>query len=246
MDSRWIRNAGDFLRSLGSAALNSVRTWSWQRWLLVGVGCVALVAAAVLVDVPDIAALRQWSEHLGPWFVVAFTAAYVLFTQFPIPRTVWTVAAGLLFGPWLGLGVSLVALTMSATLSLIVVRSLLGEWIRPHLSHPAVFTINTRLERRGWLAIASLRLVAGVPFCLVNYVAALTPIPVAHFALATLFGSIPTTAIGVFFGDALTGHADPLTIVALLVATALGVTGLVLDTRLPARPSMSAQVKHKE
>ncbi|VEG05954.1 SNARE associated Golgi protein [Corynebacterium minutissimum] len=205
-----------------------------------------LIAAAVLVDVPDIAALRQWSEHLGPWFVVAFTAAYVLFTQFPIPRTVWTVAAGLLFGPWLGLGVSLVALTMSATLSLIVVRSLLGEWIRPHLSHPAVFTINTRLERRGWLAIASLRLVAGVPFCLVNYVAALTPIPIAHFALATLIGSIPTTAIGVFFGDALAGHADPLTIVALLVAAALGVAGLVLDTRLPAGPTMNTQVKYKE
>lgn len=246
MGSRWIHNAGDFLRSLGCAARNSVRTWSWRRWLLVSVGCVALVAAAVLVDAPDIAALRKWSEHLGPWFVVAFTAAYVLFTQFPIPRTVWTVAAGLLFGPWLGLGVSLVALTMSATLSLIVVRSLLGEWIRPHLSHPAVFTINTRLERRGWLAIASLRLVAGVPFCLVNYVAALTPIPVAHFALATLIGSIPTTAIGVFFGDALTGHADPLTIVALLVAAVLGVAGLVLDTRLPARPTMNTQVKHKE
>nr|WP_295803162.1 TVP38/TMEM64 family protein [uncultured Corynebacterium sp.] len=246
MGSRWIRNAGDFLRSLGFAAWNSVRAWSWRRWLLVGVGCVALLAAAVLVDVPDVAALRQWSEDLGPWFVVAFTAAYVLFTQFPIPRTVWTVAAGVLFGPWLGLGVSLVALTISATLSLLVVRRLLGEWIRPHLSHPAVFTINSRLESRGWLAIASLRLVAGVPFCLVNYVAALTPIPVAHFALATLFGSIPTTAIGVFLGDALSGQTDPLTIVALIAATMLGVAGLLLDTRLPARPSVSAQVKHKE
>ena len=146
----------------------------------------------------------------------------------------------------MGLSISLVALTLSATLSLIIVRSLLGEWIRPHLSHPAVNKINARLERRGWLAIASLRLVAGVPFSLLNYVLALTPIPITQFVLATLIGSIPTTAIGVFFGDALTGQTDPLTVIALIVAAALGVAGLVLDTRLPARPTMHGSVKHEE
>lgn len=210
--------------------------WSWKRWVTVILAALALILALMFVDIPDMVALRRWAEHLGPWFVVAFTAAYVFFTQFPFPRTFWTVAAGVLFGPWLGLGIALVALTISATLSLLIVRRLLGSWIRPHLTHPAVFKINARLERRGWLAVASLRMVAGVPFSLLNYVVALTPIPLAQFTVATLIGSIPTTAIGVFFGDTLTSGFSPGVVAALVVFALLGAGGLYADTRLPARP----------
>lgn len=236
---------GDFCASLARSAWQSCSRWTWKRWAAVILAAAALGIFAVLVDVPSLAALRTWSEHLGPWFIAAFMGAYVFFTQFPIPRTVWTLAAGLLFGPWLGLAVSLVALTVSATLSLLMIRSLLGEWIRPHLKHPAVYALNARLERRGWLAVASLRMVAGVPFSLLNYVAALTPITVAQFSVATLIGSVPTTAIGVFFGDALTGTTSPYTILAFLIAAILGIAGLVLDTRLPLRTGMRHPVKHK-
>ena len=160
----------------------------------------------------------------------------VIFTQLPFPRTLWTVAAGILFGPWKGLALSLCALTVSAALSLLIVRTLLGDWIRQHLTHPAVFKINAHLERRGWLAIASLRMVAGVPFSLLNYVAALTPVKLSHFTVATLLGSIPTTALGVFFGDALTGHTSPGIIVAMVAFAAIGMGGLYMDSRLPTRP----------
>ena len=243
--TRWARTASDFLTSLARSAWHSIAAWPWWRWALVLAAGAGLVALITVVGIPDVAALRTWSRHLGPWFIVAFATTYVFFTQFPFPRTVWTLAAGLLFGPWLGLGISLVALTVSATLSLLIVRWLLGDWIRPHLSHPAVLPINARLERRGWLAVTSLRMVAGVPFSLLNYVAALTPIPVGQFAVATLLGSIPTTAIGVFLGDTLSGRLDPLTVVAFLVAAALGVAGLALDTHLPDPSPLPGSVKRK-
>ena len=99
-----------------------------------------------------------------------------------------------------------------------------------------MFKINAHLERRGWLAIASLRMVAGVPFSLLNYVAALTPVKLSHFTVATLLGSIPTTALGVFFGDALTGHTSPSIIVAMVAFAAIGMGGLYMDSRLPTRP----------
>src|SRR5699024_9264423 len=89
------------------------------------------------------------------------------------------------------------------------------------------------LERRGWLAIASLRLVAAVPFSLLNYAAALTAISVGQFAVATLVGSIPTTAIGVFFGDLLTGQMHPEIIAAMIVCALVGIGGLILDSRMP-------------
>lgn len=245
MKTGWVHSVGDFCTSLARSAWRSCSRWTWKRWAAVILTGTALVILAVFVDVPSLAALRSWSQHLGPWFLVAFAGSYIFFTQFPIPRTVWTLAAGLLFGPWLGLVISLVALTISATVSLLIIRRLLGEWIRPHLTHPAVYAINARLDRRGWLAVASLRMVAGVPFSLLNYVAALTPISVLQFSIATLIGSIPTTAIGVFFGDALTGKTSPYTIVGFVLAAALGIAGLILDTRLPLEPGMQRPVKRK-
>lgn len=232
----WVRNFGHFLLSLTRSAWHSIQRWTVQRWIAVLAAVVALLAVLYFYDLPDVARLRDASTRFGAWFPFIFALGYVIFTQFPFPRTFWTVAAGLLFGPWKGLALSLCAMTVSAALSFLIVRKLLGAWIRPHLTHPAVFTINAHLERRGWLAIASLRMVAGVPFSLLNYVAALTPVKLSHFTLATLVGSIPTTALGVFFGDTLTGHTSPGIVLAMVVFAAIGASGLYMDSRLPTRP----------
>ena len=232
----WVRNFGHFLLSLTRSAWHSIQRWTVQRWIAVLAAVVALLAVLYFYDLPDVAHLRDASTRFGAWSPFIFTLGYVIFTQFPFPRTFWTVAAGLLFGPWKGLALSLCALTVSAALSFLIVRKLLGAWIRPHLTHPAVFTINAHLERRGWLAIASLRMVVGVPFSLLNYVAALTPVKLSHFTLATLVGSIPTTALGVFFGDTLTGHTSPGIVLAMVVFAAIGASGLYMDSRLPTRP----------
>lgn len=232
----WARSFGQFLMSLAQSAWRSIFQWSMRRWVAV---LAAIATGAILFyffDLPNVSQLRVASTRYGAWFPLLFILGYVIFTQLPFPRTLWTVAAGILFGPWKGLALSLCALTVSATLSLLIVRTLLGDWIRPHLTHPAVFKINAHLERRGWLAIASLRMVAGVPFSLLNYVAALTPVKLSHFTVATLLGSVPTTALGVFFGDALTGHTSPSIIVAMVAFAAIGMGGLYMDSRLPTRP----------
>lgn len=232
----WARSFGHFLASLAHSAWRSILQWTPRRWITIITAAVGLGVLFYFLDIPDIAQLREAATRYGAWFPLTFTLGYVIFTQFPLPRTIWTVSAGILFGPWKGLILSLGALTISAALSLLIVRKLLGGWIRPHLTHPAVFKINAHLERRSWLAIASLRMVAGVPFSLLNYVAALTPVKLSHFTLATLIGSIPTTALGVFFGDALTGHTSPGIVIAFVAFAAIGVGGLYMDSRLPTRP----------
>ena len=62
------------------------------------VAAVLFIAAWMLIDVPSLAQLRSWSEQTGAWFPVVFWLAYVVITQFPIPRTLLTVSAGVLFG----------------------------------------------------------------------------------------------------------------------------------------------------
>lgn len=84
------------------------------------------------------------ADGAGSWFIVLFWIGYVVLTLFPLPRTLWTVSAGLLFGPATGLLIALTALTASAIIALLVVRGLLGDWMRPRLKHPAVAGINAR------------------------------------------------------------------------------------------------------
>ena len=229
----WIKSFAEFLSGLLKGAVASISQWSWTQRLIVAATTIAVLAVIFFVDLPGVEQLRTWADGAGSWFIALFWLCYVILTLFPLPRTIWTVSAGVLFGPVTGLAISLTALTVSAVIALLIVRGLLGEWMRPRLKHPAVAGINAHLERRGWLAIASLLLVAAVPFSLLNYAAALTAIPVGQFAVATLVGSIPTTAIGVFFGDLLTGQMHPGIIAAMIVCALVGIGGLILDSRMP-------------
>ena len=218
-----------FARGLIRDGARAVAHWDARRWLTVLAGGAALVTLMVVLTHVDMAQLRAWAHHTGPWFVVVFAALYVVFTLFPLPRTIWTVTAGILFGPWSGFALALVSLTISAMLAFTAVRSALGSWIAPRLHHPTVAGINDYLQRRGWVAIVTLRMVGAVPFSIVNYVAGLTPIPLGQFTVATALGSIPTTALGVFFGDTLTGHADPWVIAAMAVLAVLASGALLYD-----------------
>ncbi|MDO5669721.1 MAG: TVP38/TMEM64 family protein [Corynebacterium sp.] len=230
-----MKRFGQYFLALLSDAAGAVAAWSWARRIVVAGALAAFLAVTLLIDVPAITTLRQWSEAAGPWFVGLFWLAYVVITQFPVPRTILTLSSGLLFGPWMGIIVALTATTVAAALSLSVVRGLLGEWMAPRLRHPAVAGINARLEQRGWLAVTSLRMIAGVPFSIMNYAAALTSVPLGMFTVATLIGSAPGTVVTVVLGDALTGELDPLVIGLTVVLAVLGLVGLAVDQRLPVK-----------
>ena len=203
---------------------------------VVGLVAAALfIAAWSLIDVPSLTQLRAWSDATGPWFPVVFWLAYVVITQFPVPRTLLTVSAGVLFGAVKGIALALTATTVSAVVSLLLVRFLLRDWVEPRLTHPSVQRINQRLEERGWLAVTSLRMIAGVPFSVMNYAAALTRVPVVPFAVATLVGSAPGTILVTMFGQTLTGDPDPVFVGIMAVLALVGVGGLLIDAATPTR-----------
>lgn len=208
------------------------RLFSWRRLLLAAI-CVAGIIAVTYCDLPTLATLRQWSEHLGPHFPWVFWLFYVLITQFPIPRTIFTLSSGILFGPWVGIFIALSATAVSAAISLSMVRELLGNWVRPRLTHPAVTKINERLALRGWLAVLSLRMIAGVPFSILNYAAAFSSVRLLPFVFATFLGSAPGTIATVVFGDTLAGSMNPKVMMVSGILLLLGIFGLWLDSRIP-------------
>ena len=218
------------LRTVVSAVVATARQVSRTRITLTMTAVVILVALALLVPLPTAVQLRDWASSVGPWFPLAFLGAHVVVTVFPFPRTAFTLAAGLLFGPAPGIAIAVVASTLSAVIALLLVRAL-GWQLSGLVSHPAVVSVDARLRARGWPAILSLRMIPAVPFSVLNYAAGASAVRLTPYVLATLAGLLPGTAAVVVLGDALTGNVSPLLALVSLCTAALGIGGLVHEVR---------------
>lgn len=196
-----------------------------------------MVASAVVLwvaDVPDMADIRAWADATGPWFFAVFFAAYVGFTQLPVPRTVFTLSAGVFFGVGPGILLAIAATAVSALVSLTVVRFFARDWARGFLDrYPRLRSLDDRLERRGWLAVTSMRMIAAIPFAPLNYACALSSLRVPQFFFATVVGSAPGTFATVVLGDAIAGGADWRFLIVTGALVVLGLVGLLIDSRMP-------------
>lgn len=227
------------MRGVAAAVLATARQLPRRRVVLTAVAIAALVALVLLVPLPTAVQLRDWATSVGPWFPVAFLIAHIVVTVLPFPRTAFTLAAGLLFGPVLGVVLAVAASTASALIALVLVR-VAGWQLSRLVRHRAVDTLDDRLRDRGWPTILSLRLIPAVPFSVLNYAAGASAVRVLPYTLATLAGLTPGTAAVVILGDALTGHVSPLLILVSLCTGAVGLALLVYEIRLHRRRSAEA------
>ena len=190
------------LRTLRAAVVATASTVAPRRFVAILTGIVILVAIALLIPLPTALQLRDWATSVGPWFPLAFLAAHIVVTVFPFPRTAFTLAAGLLFGPYLGVPLAVLASTLSAVIALLLVRAA-GWQLSRLVRHPRVDSLDARLRERGWPAVMSMRMIPAVPFSVANYAAGASAVRVLPYTLATLVGLLPGTAAVVILGTPL-------------------------------------------
>src|SRR5882757_7585387 len=158
------------LRAVCAAIVATASQLSRRRVVMLATAIVILVAVAVLVPLPSAVQLRDWATSVGPWFPLAFLGAHIVVTVFPFPRSAFTLAAGLLFGPLLGVAIGVIASTISAVIALFLVRAA-GWQLSRLVRHPRVVVLDARLRARGWPTILSMRMIPVVPFSVLNYAA---------------------------------------------------------------------------
>ncbi len=222
------------LRALRTAVVSTASTVSPRRFLAILTAIVILVAVAVFIPLPTAVQVRDWATSVGPWFPLAFLAAHIVVTVFPFPRTAFTLAAGLLFGPYLGVPLAVLASTVSAVIALLLVRAV-GWQLSRLVPHARVESVDARLRERGWPTVISMRMIPAMPFSVVNYAAGASAVRVLPYTVATLIGLLPGTAAVVILGDALTGNVSPMLFVVSLCTASLGVAGLVYEIRTHRR-----------
>jgi uncharacterized membrane protein YdjX (TVP38/TMEM64 family) len=200
------------------------------RLLMAVLLLVTVVVAALVLPVPSALQMRAWAQSVGTTAPLLFLLGQTLVTLAPIPRTVFTLAAGLLFGPVLGIALSLTATTLSAVLAFGAVRRLGRDLVEPHLDRGLLRAVDARLRHRGWLAVVSLRLIPAVPFSVLNYCSAVSSIRFRHYLVGTV-GVIPGSVAIVVLGDALTGTTSPALLAVSLGCATIGMIGLIVQAR---------------
>lgn len=225
-----ISKTADTVRGIALGVVTIVRQTSKVRLLATVVGITILVAIALLVPLPAAVEMRDWARSVGPWFPLVFWLVHAVVTVFPFPRTAFTLAAGLLFGPVFGVAIAVTASTASAVLAMLLVRAT-GWRLNRLVRRRTIVRLDDRLRERGWLAILSLRLIPVVPFCSINYAAGASSVRVLPFSWATLAGTLPGTAAVVILGNAVAGDGNPLLVLVSAVTATLGMAGLVYEVR---------------
>jgi len=171
------------------------------RAAMLAVLLVVLGVAASTIDVPSLAELRGRIASLGPVAPIAFALVYTAAVLLPVPKSVLTAAAGLVFGIPLGIGLVLTAATTGAIGAFVLAR-LLGRDAVSQVSAGHLDRLDAVLERHGVLAALVVRLIPVMPFTVLNYACGLTVMRLRHYVAGTVVGLIPGTSVFVVLGGA--------------------------------------------
>ncbi|MEJ2871612.1 TVP38/TMEM64 family protein [Actinomycetospora sp. OC33-EN08] len=196
--------------------------------LLLGV-LAAVAVVAFVVPLPSPSELREWVMTAGPVAPLVFFLVHAVITTTPIPRTAFTLAAGLMFGPAWGVAIAVAASMVSALLGFWIARRLGGRAIA-RLGPKRVQMLEERLCERELLTVTSSRLV-GIPFAPLNYTLGVTSVRWPAYVVGTLVGLVPGTAAIVFLGDAVTGGISPQSFIAFAISGTLGLAGILISSR---------------
>jgi uncharacterized membrane protein YdjX (TVP38/TMEM64 family) len=202
-----------------------------RRWLLALLVLLAGVAGAAVIWALDghltADALETYVAGLGVWAPIGFVVLYGLATVAMVPGSIFDLAGGALFGPYLGTLVNLAGGGLGAALAFFVARYVARDWVE-HRAGPKTQGLMQSVDADGWKFVAFVRIVPIFPYNVMNYLLGLTRIPFHRYFLATIVFMSPATVIYTYIGhasrQAIAGNTDNLRYALL----ALGLLAVLL------------------
>ncbi len=188
------------------------RHHSWRGVVIKGVVALLAVGAFFLlfhfVLEPFMPEAEAFVVILGGWGPVLFVAIFLIGTSIFVPESVLAIAAGAIFGLWMGLVWVVVAGTISAVFMFILGRHFLRNRVESILNgHPKVRAIDAAASSAGFRLMLLLRL-SPLSYTLLNYLLAVSRARFRPYLLACL-GMFPGNFSTVYIGFA-AKHASDL------------------------------------
>ncbi len=180
---------------------------------------------------------------LGAWAPVAFVACYCLAAQLFMPVSVFTLAAGPLFGIGWGIFWVFVSINLSGAAGFGIGRFLLRDWVEEKIA-PRVPGLYAGIGKLGWKFAAIIRFLPIFPFTPVNFAMGAAPISFKTNQLTLGLCTIPVISAYVWLGWSMEraalapekGKYVVAAAVAVCVLVALIIAAKVVLPKLATRP----------
>lgn len=213
-----------------SRALLALRS-PWLRVLLFAVLIGIALWFSLTRGVSVVAQAQDAVTGLGVLGIGVFIAVYALATVALFPVSVLSAAAGLLFGPVVGVGAVWCGAMLGAAGSFGIGRVLGREAVEEVLGD-RIGRLNRFLRRRGLPAVLVVRLVPLFPFTMVNYGSAVTAVSWTNYLLGTGIGILPGVLVYVALGGTVGDPTSPGFLVAVAAFAVLAVGGGLVARRM--------------
>src|SRR5690349_17563883 len=183
-------------------------------------GLFYLVAVARVIDVDDIRALVASTGPAAPLTYVVVSA--ILGALF-VPGPILAAGSGVLFGPVLGLFV-----TLGATVGTAIVASLVGrragrDSARALLGAQRAGRLDRLIERRGLWPVGGRRFMPGIWDALASYAFGAFGLPLWQRAVGAFIGSVPRACVYTALGAPIGSLSSPLACTAVAIWCVTGI-----------------------
>lgn len=181
--------------------------WIRKNFKLI-VFCLMIVVILVLNHIygwsaylSDSENLRFLSDMIQDHFILA-ALIYIVLTVaacvvLALPGVTFAILAGVIFGPWWGTLLCLIATTLGAIIAFVVGRFFLKDSIKPMVAKNALLKkiLFDEAGRSDIVLLAITRLVPLFPYNIQNFAYGITDISLAHYSLYTFIFMIPGVAL---------------------------------------------------
>lgn len=147
-------------------------------------------------------ASQLWIKSLGFIGPLVFVLLYVITTILFIPGSALTLAAGAIFGLWIGVVTVIAGSNLGALAAFLLARTKLREKVQLWAqSNPKFSALDRAIGANGFKMVLLTRLSPAFPFTLLNYFLGLTSVRTAPYVLANFLGMLPATFLYVYLGS---------------------------------------------
>jgi uncharacterized membrane protein YdjX (TVP38/TMEM64 family) len=192
-------------------------------------------------DAETLADRVRASGPMGPLALIALLVAQAVVAPLPSPPIL--MAAGFVYGPWVGFGIGWLGLLLGAGCCFGLARAFGRPFAERLVRSQQLAAVDAHIAGRTAvtvLTIVSLRVFMPPLFDAVSYGCGLVRVPFGWFLLATALGEVPKVGSFTYIGAASGGASTWLT-AWILLGPALGVIGIrLVRSRLAGKGATGA------
>jgi uncharacterized membrane protein YdjX (TVP38/TMEM64 family) len=188
-----------------------------------------LVAIARVVDVEGV---RDAVAATGPAAPLAYVAMSATLGAIFVPGPILAAGSGVLFGPILGMVVTLSSAVGTAVITSLIGRRAGRDSARALLGDQRADRLDALIDKRGLWAVVGVRFVPGLSDALASYALGAFGVPLWQMAVGSFIGSAPRGFVYTALGASIDDLSSPLAYVAVAVWCVTAIIGAFAARRL--------------